>query len=277
MTHLPPHDAYLMENAEETFRLEVKTDPSVMRAQARWCGIRPGYRVLDAGCGPGKTTSILHDMIQPGGSVVGVDFSENRIRHARKHYGGSPGIDFIVHDWSNPLDLIAPFDLIWVRFVLEYDRSGSAAMVRNLDRCLKPGGTLCLMDLDHNCMNHHELPPGMEPVLQSMMRELEERHNFDPYAGRKLYRYLYDLGYEELEVDLTAHHLIYGDLSEVDAFNWLKKMEMISRKVRKTLDGYPGGQDRFFSDFLTFFRDPGRFSYTPLILCKGRKPLYPVK
>jgi len=273
MTCLPPESVYLMESAEETFRLEMKTDPSALRAQARWCGLRPGIRVLDAGCGPGKTTALLCNMIQPGGSIVGVDLSEERIRHAREQYGRMPGIDFRVHDWTAPLEGTEAFDLIWVRFVLEYNRAGSAEMVRNLDRCLEPGGTLCLMDLDHNCLNHHELPIGMAAVLQRMMQELEERHNFDPYAGRKLYRYLYDLGYEDLEVKLTAHHLIYGPLGETDAFNWLKKIEMISRKVRDVLEGYPGGPDRFFSDFLRFFRDPRRFSYTPLILCKGRKPL----
>ena len=63
-------NAYLMEHAEETSRLERKTDPSYVEAQARWCGLKPGQRVLDAGCGPGKTTSILHSLVQPGGSVL---------------------------------------------------------------------------------------------------------------------------------------------------------------------------------------------------------------
>ena len=50
-------DSYLMENLEEAIRLEMKTDPEAVRKQALWCGLKPGMRVLDAGCGPGMITS----------------------------------------------------------------------------------------------------------------------------------------------------------------------------------------------------------------------------
>ena len=132
--------SYLMENLEEAIRLEIKTDPEVVRKQAHWCGLEPGLRVLDAGCGPGKITSILHGMIQPGGEVLGIDYSDERIRHAKEHYGGQSGITFLVHDLREPLDGMGPFDLIWVRFVLEYNRSKSLDIIRNLKACLKPSG-----------------------------------------------------------------------------------------------------------------------------------------
>ncbi len=69
---------YLMENLDEEARLEWKTDPGVVREQAAWCGMKPGCRVLDAGCGTGKTAGIFFDMVQGGGEVVGIDFSERR-------------------------------------------------------------------------------------------------------------------------------------------------------------------------------------------------------
>ena len=84
--------AYFMENESESLRLEVKTRPEAVRKQALWCGVKSGLRVLDAGCGPGKVTSILHEMIQPGGTILGVDYSEKRICHAKKHYGKKSGI-----------------------------------------------------------------------------------------------------------------------------------------------------------------------------------------
>ncbi|MCG2777986.1 MAG: methyltransferase domain-containing protein, partial [Desulfobacterales bacterium] len=70
-----PHP-YLMENLEESIRIELKTDPVVVRKQAMWCGLKPGLRVLDVGCGPGKTSATLHEMIQPDGELLGLDFSE---------------------------------------------------------------------------------------------------------------------------------------------------------------------------------------------------------
>ncbi len=264
---------YLMENIEEAIRLEVKTDPGAVRKDALWCGVRPGIRVLDAGCGPGKTTSILYEMIQPGGQILGIDFSEERIRFAKQQYGQKPGIDFRVHDLKKPLPETDRFDLIWVRFILEYFRAEAADIVKNLSLCLKPGGYLCLIDLDHNCLSHYEMPPEMERMLFGIISVLEEKYNFDPYAGRKLYAYLYDQNYTNIELDLSAHHLFYGKIKEADVFNWLKKGHVISSKTKDLFREYTGGLDTFLADFEKFFLDPRRFTYTPLILCKGIKPL----
>ena len=264
---------YFMENDAESLRLEVKTRPEAVQKQALWCGLKPGLRVLDAGCGPGKVTSILHEMIQPGGSILGIDYSEERIRYAKQHYGQKPGIGFKVYDLTKPLEGLGRFDLVWVRFVLEYYLTGGTTIVDNLTTCLKPGGYLCLLDLDHNCMNHYGLPSRMEQILFDIMVTLEKKHNVDPYAGRKLYAYLYDLGYEDIQVDLMPDSVIYGKVRDKDAFNWIKKVEVASMKVREIFEHYPGGYIKFHADFIRFFKNPRRFTYTPLILCKGMKPI----
>ena len=266
---------YLMENLEEAVRLEIKTDPEAVRQQALWCGVKPGLHVLDAGCGPGKVTSILHRLVQPEGQVLGVDYSEDRIHYAKGHHGGKPGIAFRFHDLRDPLEHEGPFDLIWVRFVLEYNRRESADIVKILTDRLKPGGTLCLLDLDHNCLSHYELPSELESILFRLMYQLEEEYNFDPYAGRKLYAYLYDMGYRDIEVNLIPHHLIYGQIRDEELFNWIKKVEVVSTRAQPLFRNFPGGHQAFFADFKAFFLDGRRFTYTPLILCKGIKPATP--
>jgi len=265
--------SYLMESLEEVVRLEIKTDPETVRKQARWCGLKPGFQVLDAGCGPGKVTSILYEIIRPGGRILGTDYSRERIEYAKQNYGQGTDMDFVVHDLRHSLKGMGPFDLIWARFVLEYNLLESREIVKNLTECLKPGGRLCLLDLDHNCLNHYELPNKMDKLLRELTVKVEQAFNFDPYAGRKLYSYLYDMGYEEIQLDLTAHHLIYGSVKDADVFNWIKKIEVMSTKAPKNFEGYPGGHKAFFADFIRFFNSPRRFTYTPLILCKGTKPV----
>jgi putative peptidoglycan lipid II flippase len=39
--------------------LEEKTEKQAVIDQAHWAGLKPGMRVLDVGCGPGLTTSVL--------------------------------------------------------------------------------------------------------------------------------------------------------------------------------------------------------------------------
>lgn len=269
---MPTGSTYLMENDEEWLRLETKTDPKAFQAQAEWSGIRPGMRVLDAGCGPGLTTAILHRMVQPGGEALGVDYSPALIEYARAKYADTPGIRFETHDIREPLRESCSFDAVIVRFVLEYNLAESERIVNNLTPTLKKEGIISLIDLDYNCLSHYPLPPAMESHLVDLMHLLEEKFNFDPYAGRKLYACLYNAGYRNITVDMRAHHLIYGPPKDSDLFNWLKKAEVVTRKAEHLFKDYPGGRSGFFEAFRAFFNDPSRFTYTPVILCRGIRP-----
>jgi len=261
-----------MESEGENDRLEKKTDPDRLRDQAAWCGIRPGLNLLDLGCGPGKTTALLHEMVQPGGSVLGLDASPERVAYARKCYGDRPGIEFAVHDIRTPLPGREQFDGIWARFILEYYRKEGADIIRTIAQNLKPGGYFYLIDLDYNCLSHYELPPSMARIVPEIVHRLEEVYNFDAYAGRKLYSHLFDLGFEEIRIAVTAHHVIYGQSNEVDTYNWTKKIEVVGPRLGELFETYSGGYEGFIDDFRLFFQDPRRFTYTPLIMCKGRKP-----
>jgi len=263
---------YLMESGDETLRLDLKTDGAVVEKQALWAGIKPGMRVADLGFGSGKTTHYLYKLVKPNGHVVGVDISRDRIQYAKQHYGKN-GIKYLCKDIREPLEDLGMFDFIWVRFVLEYYQSNSFEIVNNISRILKPGGILHLSDLDHNCLSHFGLPKRLEKTLFEIMDTLQKQADFDPYAGRKLYSFLYDLGYEEIDVDLAPHHLIFGHLRDVDAFNWGKKAQVAVKQLGYRFKEYSGGYEEFHDEFNNFFTDPRRFTYTPLISCRGRKPL----
>ena len=266
-----PDRAYLMESDTEIERLEMKTRGEDVVDQARWAGIAPGQRVADIGCGSGKTSFHLLDLVQPGGEVVGIDGSVERIAYARENYK-HPNLSFVCRDFLDPLSDLGGFDFIWIRFILEYYRNESAAIVQRAYEVLNPGGILCLIDLDHNSLNHHELPPTLSLVLDALMKRLEALENFDPFAGRKLYAYLYDLGMIDIQVDMRPHHLIYGILNEADRFNWEQKMLAAARRSGFLFGQYyKNGAQGFCNEFQCYFSDPRRFTYTPMILCSGRK------
>jgi SAM-dependent methyltransferase len=261
-----------MESEEEAVRLDLKTDRLVVEEQALWAGMKAGMRIADVCCGSGKTTAILHEFSQPGGTILGLDGSQQRIDYAKSHYK-NPSIEFVCRDIRDPFDDLGTFDFVWVRFVIEYHRKDSTRLVEQISHIVKPGGILCLIDLDHNCMSHWGVPKRLEKTLFELMAVLEQSADFDPYAGRKLYSYLYQLGYSEIHANVQAHHLIYGSLKDLDAYNWTKKIEKASKKVRFPFTGYEGGYEEFLSEFMQFFSDPSRFSYTPVISVRGEKPL----
>lgn len=265
-------ESYLMENNDEISRLEIKTDNQSVEKQAFWAGIKPGMHVADIGCGSGKTTSILHKLVQPGGTALGIDSSGKRIEHARHKYG-TQRIQFVCKDIFQPLEDLGTYDFVWVRFFLEYHRKNAFEIIKNISTILRPGGILCLIDLDYNCLTHFGLSERLEKTLCSVMKVLEKKENFDPYMGRKLYSFLYDLGYEHINIDVAAHHLIFGKLRDNDEFNWLKKVEVISKKISYDFAEYERGYEEFLEEFRRFFSDPRRFTYSPIISCRGQKPV----
>lgn len=260
---------YIMESSDEILRLDKKTDTDVVIAQARKAGLIEGMRVADIGCGAGKTTAVLRVLAGESGSAVGVDGSTERLAHAREMHT-DPKTDFICKDIRSDFSDIGTFDFVWVRFILEYFKAEAFEIVRNITKIVKKGGILCLIDLDHNCLNHYDISPRLEKAIKFYLSQLEEKGDFDPYAGRKLYSHLYRLGYSDIGVDAAAHHLIYGPLREIDEFNWIKKIDVLSERLRIKLPGYETAEE-FKNDFQTFFADPGRFTYTPVLNCWGRK------
>lgn len=263
--------AYIMESATEADRLDAKTDRERLERQARWAGLRPGMRIADVGCGSGKTTRLLFDAAAPGATAVGIDGSEERVGHARAVHG-VPGIEYVQRDFYAGLDGLGSFDFVWCRFVLEYHRAASFDIARRLYDLVAPGGILCLVDLDHNCANHFGMPPRLEQAFAAALQHVAEQGDFDPWLGRKLYSYLYDLGCEEIAVDLQAHHLIYGPLGDVDRQNWTQKIDVALRESGYPFPEYEDGFAGFRADWHRFFEDPRRFTYTPLIAVRGRKP-----
>jgi SAM-dependent methyltransferase len=262
---------YLMEDREEAIRLDRKTDPLAVERQARWAGVKPGMRLADLGCGSGKTSAVLHSLVQPGGEVWGLDFAPSRIAFAKSHYE-QPGLFFECRDVRDPQENPGCYDFLWVRFLLEYYLSEAFEIVKHISGLLKPGGVLCLIDLDHNCLNHYGIPERLEKTLFALAETVGRKGNFDLWAGRKLYAFLCDLGFQDIVVDVSAHHLIYGPLNETDAFNWVKKVEVAPQKLQFDFQDYGGSFEAFYKDFYAYLHDPRRFIYTPVIACRGIKP-----
>ena len=262
--------AYIMESPDEATRLDLKADPTILQNQAIWAGIKPGMRVADLGCGPGKTSFYLNMLVKPNGKTIGIDISKQRVHYAKSHYNDE-GLEFYIDDIRNSLGHYGLFDFVWVRFVLEHFRENSFEIVKNISSILKPNGILCLVDLDFNCLIHYGIPEKLEKAIKAVIGMLEKDANFDPYVGRKLYSYLFDLGFHDIEVDISTHHLIYGKLKEIDEMNWKYKVEVAAKKSNYSFSEFKGGFEEFKKEFLVFFKKYRRFSYTPNIMVRGRK------
>ena len=98
--------------------------------------------------------------------------------------------------------------------------------------------------------------------------------NFDPFVGRKLYSYAYDLQLSDIAVEISAHHNIYGKIQDSDLFNWRKKLEIAPQKVGYKFEEFEGGFKEFREELENFLLNHRRFIYTPVICCKACKAGY---
>ena len=103
----------------------------------------PGQRVVDLGCGSGRTMLELAGGVGPGGEVTGVDISAEMLARGRERAArlGVGNVKFLhadaqVHDFGEDR-----FDAAYSRFGVMFFTDPVAAFA-NVRRALRPGGAL---------------------------------------------------------------------------------------------------------------------------------------
>jgi SAM-dependent methyltransferase len=105
--------------------------------------VAPGERVLDVGCGCGRTSMELARRVGPSGLVVGVDIAAPMLARAAEaaRDTGVANVRFEHVDAQIGRFADAPFDLVWSRFGVMFFADPAAAFA-NLRAALGVGGRL---------------------------------------------------------------------------------------------------------------------------------------
>ena len=121
----------------------------------------PGRKVVDLGCGTGRTTLELASRVGPGGEAVGVDISAEMLARGRERAArlGIGNVEFVHAD-------IQVYDLGESRFDAAYSRFGvmffsdPVTAFANVGRALRPGGVLSFVCWQGVFDNEWMLIPG---------------------------------------------------------------------------------------------------------------------
>ena len=171
--------------------------------------LKPGMRVLDAGCGTGEALGWLAAEVAPGGAVVGMDLATSHVRAARGMASEDTALVLQANLREAPL-LPASFDLAWSVNVINHLRSPSAG-IDALGSLLRPGGRVAL--------GQSSLLPDMYFAWDSRLERLVNE------AVRQYYRDRYQLD----ERDLTAVRAIVGLLRKAGLPDVRARTFMIER------------------------------------------------
>ena len=109
-------------------------------------GIKPGFRVLDYGCGPGSYIAPLAQLVGISGEIYALDINPLAIKEVLKITARKPipNIKKIVSDCNtglpdNHVDVVLLYDTF-------HDLSRPDDVLQELHRVLKCGGTLSFSD-----------------------------------------------------------------------------------------------------------------------------------
>lgn len=124
----------------------VRMAQEIFDAIAARVELKPGLRVLDFGCGTGLLTLRIGERT---GSVTGADTSEGMLEKLleKSRAAGASGVAVLHLKSQDGSGLTGEYDLIASSMTFHHVRDVAALTARLAER-LRPGGCLCVADLD---------------------------------------------------------------------------------------------------------------------------------
>jgi ubiquinone/menaquinone biosynthesis C-methylase UbiE len=156
---------------------------SLHRQLVEQAEIEPGQRVLEVGCGTGSLT-LLAKRLQPGADFVALDPDPRALRRARRRAQRQHVTVRLDRGFAE--DLPYPdgsFDRVLSSLMLHHlERPAKTAMLQQVARVLRPGGSLHLLDIDGPMGGHDpflarrlhggpRLQDNRRDIITALMRE----------------------------------------------------------------------------------------------------------
>ncbi|TGQ48085.1 MULTISPECIES: class I SAM-dependent methyltransferase [unclassified Mesorhizobium] len=192
----------------------------------RRAGLKQGMRVLDLGCGVGDVSLLAGQLVGPGGSVLGIDRSQDAVKTAQRR-AVETGQCYWVRFASADLASFVPereFDAIIGRLVLMY-LPDPAATLRRLAGFLRPGGIVAFQEMSMPFARSFPETPLFMQVLRWII-EAFVLTGFETDMGGKLFS-------TYLAAGLPAPQMISGARAEggVESLGY----EYIAQTVRSLI------------------------------------------
>lgn len=174
-------------------------------------GVRPGHRVLDAGCGSGRDAETLLDLVGIDGQVTGTDPNPTAIANALgRTEAKRDRLKFKVADSYDLPFHASSFDTARMDRVLQTLHEPAAA-VAQLAWVVRAGGRIVLMEPDWESLTVGGADPRVTRIVVSHIADTSQPSG---KVGRDLAMLLSDAGCHAIEVEL--HSLVMRNLGAMD-------------------------------------------------------------
>ena len=155
--------------------------------------LRPGWRVLDAGCGPGTITLGLARLVSPG-HVTGIDIEDSQFAIVRDRAERERlNVEFRKASVYELPFQDGSFDAVFSHALLGHLSAPDVALLE-LHRVLKPGGLIGMRAADRGGLLIDAASDGPAQAMAAYLAN-QKNGSKDPNVGRKLGRLLGQAGF----------------------------------------------------------------------------------
>ncbi len=192
-------------------------------------------RVLDIGCGDGRITASIANLV-PGGSVLGIDSSGEMVRFAKERFPPEihKNLRFAEAD-ARTLDFEEEFDLV-VSFAALHWIADHGPVLRKIRRALRPGGRIFLQ---FGGRGNAAAPLN---IAEEITREARWRSYFEGFDfrygffGAEEYRvWLEEAGLSPLRVELIPKEMVQPSPEALAGWietTWHPYLERVPEELR---------------------------------------------
>lgn len=172
-------------------------------------GIQRGMRVADLGCGTGMTTQLIAELVGPGGTVVGVDYSAAQVDQARALLPANlTNVSFVEASATDTELPRESFDLVYCRFLLIHLTEPELAL-REMHELLKPNGIIVCEDGDLSSADSE--PPSKLKSFSDLFGGLGPKWGVDYTLGRRLLSMVQSANFSDPEIMLNQPVFTQGE------------------------------------------------------------------
>lgn len=192
---------------------ELASLPSSVTGVSLGCGnpvglaeVKPGETVLDLGSGGGIDCFLAAQRVGPEGRVIGVDMTPDMVRLARANAekAGAQNVEFRLGEIEHlPVDP-SSVDLVISNCVVNL-APDKAAVYRDVNRVLRPGGRLVISDTVASAPVPEDLKSKLDLWSQCASGSLDRETYFETLRGA---------GFNRIEI-LEEHPVDWEDLGEL--------------------------------------------------------------
>ena len=195
--------------------------------------LRPGFRVLDFGCGPGTISAGLAKRVAPG-ELHGVDMEESQVEIARNvaRVSGADNAFFHVGDVTELPFEDNFFDVAHCHNLLMHVPD-TAAVLREVKRVLKPGGIIgCREMINDSSFSQPDF--GVLRYAWDMFSDLLAADDGHPQMGKELKEHFTAAGFTNIRISSSFD--IYATPADVQfihgvANNWFLAPEITEAAI----------------------------------------------